>query len=45
MRIKWREKGGAEDRECDGRTVIREIWKVWDENVEQQQQIEENKDC
>ena len=30
---KWRGKGGEEDRECDGRTVLREIWKEWEENV------------
>ena len=32
--------GGKEDRECDGRTVLREIWKEWEENGEQQQQFE-----
>ena len=34
-------KGGKEDRECDGRTALREIWKEWEENGEQQQQIRE----
>ena len=29
-------KGGEEDRECDGRTALREIWKAWEENGEQQ---------
>ena len=33
----WRQKGGKEDRECDGRTAIREIWKEWEENGEQKQ--------
>ena len=28
-------KGGEEDRECDGRTALREIWKEWEENEEQ----------
>ena len=36
----WREEGGEEDRECDGRTVLREIWNEWEENGEQQQKIE-----
>ena len=36
----WRETGGEEDRECDGRTVLREIWKEWEENGEQQQNTE-----
>ena len=30
MPIKWRGKGGEEDRECDGRTALRGIWEVWD---------------
>ena len=25
-------KGGEEDRECDGRTALREILKEWEEN-------------
>ena len=29
-----------EDRDCDGRTVLREIWKEWEEYGEQQQKIE-----
>ena len=33
-------KGGEEDRECDGRTALREICKEWEENGEQQQKIE-----
>ena len=33
-------KGGEEDRECDGRTALREIWKEWEDNEEQQQMIE-----
>ena len=37
---KWlREKGGVEDQECDGRTVLREIWKEWEEYGEQQHQM------
>ena len=28
----WRGKGGEEDRECDGRTALREIWREWEEN-------------
>ena len=39
MPRKWRGKGGEEDRECDGRTGFREIWKEWEENGEQQQNI------
>ena len=31
----WREKGFEEDRECDSRTALREIWKEWEENAEQ----------
>ena len=33
--------GGEEDRECDGKTALREIWEEWEENGEQQQKIEE----
>ena len=40
MPRKWREKRGEEDRECDGRTALRETWKEWGENGEQQQKIE-----
>ena len=40
MSSKWREKGGEEDWEYDGRTALREIWKKWEENGEQQQKIE-----
>ena len=25
-------KGSEEDRECDGKTALREIWKEWEEN-------------
>ena len=32
-------KGGEKDGECDGRTVLREMWKEWEENGEQQQKI------
>ena len=41
MPRKWREKGGEEDQECDGRTALREIWEEWEENGEQQEKIEE----
>ena len=34
MPWKWSGKGGEEDRECDGRTALREIWKEWEENGE-----------
>ena len=40
MPRKWREKEGKENRECNGRTALREIWKEWEENGEQQQKIE-----
>ena len=41
----WREEGGEEDRDYDGRTALREIWKEWEENGEQQQNIERVGDC
>ena len=41
MPRKWKGKGGEEDRECDGRTALREIWKEREENGEQQLYIEE----
>ena len=34
---KWR---GVGDQECNGKTALREIWKEWEENEEQQQKIE-----
>ena len=37
--LKMEGKGGEEDRECDGRTALREIWKEWEENEKQQQNI------
>ena len=37
---KMKGKGGEEDRGCDGRTALREIWKEREENGEQQQTIE-----
>ena len=40
MHKKWRVKGGEEDRERHGRTALREIWKEWGDNGEQQQHIE-----
>ncbi len=33
-KVEW--KGGEEDRECDGRTALREKWKELEENGEQQ---------
>ena len=44
MPRKWREGGGEEDRECDGRTAVREIWEEWEENGGQQQKIEGTRD-
>ena len=38
-------KGGEEDRDCDGKTALREIWKEWEENGEQQQNIEGVGEC
>jgi len=40
MPIKWRGKGGEEDRQYDGRTALRHIWKECEEDGEQQQKIE-----
>ena len=31
-------KGGEEDRDCDGRAALRDIYKEWDDNEEQQQE-------
>ena len=45
MPRKRREKEGKKDQECDGRTVLREIWKDWEENGEQQQKIEGDGNC
>ena len=33
-------KGAEEDRECDGRTALREFWTEWEENGEHQHMIE-----
>ena len=33
-------KGCEEDRKRDGRTALREIWKEWEENGEQQLKTE-----
>ena len=33
-------KQGGEDRECDGRTALKENWNEWEGNVKHQQQIE-----
>ena len=30
----------SDARECDGRTALRELWKEWEENGEQLQEIE-----
>jgi len=38
MSTKWRGKGSEEGRECDGRTVLREIYKKWVEDGEQQEE-------
>ena len=38
-------KGSEEDRECDGRTAFRGIWKKWEENGEEPQKIEPVGDC
>ena len=38
-------KGDEEDRECDGRTALREFWKEWEEKGDQQQKIEGVEDC
>ena len=35
MLRKWRGNGGEEDRNCDGRTALRRIWKEWVGNGEQ----------
>ena len=40
MSTKWRGNVGEVDRECDGRTYLKEIWKEWEENGEQHQKIE-----
>ena len=32
-------KGGEDDRDCDGRSALREIWKEWEDNGEQLQKI------
>ena len=34
MAGKWRDKRRGEDRECDGRTALRKIWKEWVESGE-----------
>jgi len=34
-------KGGEEDRDCDGRAALREIYKDWADNEEQQQERQE----
>ena len=36
--------GGEEDRECNGRTTLRYIWREWEKNGEYQQKIE-IRDC
>jgi len=40
MSRKGRQKEGKEDREYDGKTALREIWKEWEENGEHQQEIQ-----
>ena len=39
MLRKWRDTEGEEDRECDRRTSLRELWKDWEQIGEQQQQL------
>ena len=41
MPRKRRGQGGETDRECGGRTALREIREEWEENGEQQEKIEE----
>ena len=38
-------KRSDEDRKCDGRTALREVWKELEENREQQQKLEGIGDC
>ena len=45
MPRKWKKTGGEEDRECNGRTALREIWEDWEENGEQQQKMDGVGDC
>ena len=33
-------KGSDEDRDCNGMTALRETWKEWEENGEQQEKIQ-----
>ena len=33
-------RAGDEDRECDGRTALREVWNGWEEDAEQHLNIE-----
>jgi len=40
MPREWKEKEGEEDRDCDGRTALRDALKDWNENVEPQEKIE-----
>lgn len=37
-------KGGEEDRDCDGRTVYIETWRVWERSGEREEKIEGNGD-
>jgi len=39
------EKGRDEDLESDGRTDLRELWNVWEQHGEHQQNIENVGDC
>ena len=36
----WKERGGEENRDCDGRTALTEPWKEWKKNGNQEQIIE-----
>jgi len=40
MSMQWRGKGGDEGRECDGKTILSEIWKEWEKTGELKQKIE-----
>ena len=40
-----KDRGREEDRECDGKAVLSEIWKEWEENGEQPQKVEGVGEC
>ena len=45
MPTKWRGKGREEDRECDWKPELREVWKEWENKGEQQRKTEGVGDC